>query len=63
MLRARTMGYDTVLSVHDELVAEAPDDEGYSAAGLSMAMTMGLEWAPGLPLQAAGFEAYRYRKD
>jgi DNA polymerase len=56
-------GYDIVLSVHDELLTEAPDTADYSHEHLSALMATNPPWAAGLPLAAAGFEAYRYRKD
>ena len=56
-------GYQIVLSVHDELITEAPDAPGFSAAKLNALMSRVPEWAPGLPLAADGFEAKRYRKD
>ena len=60
---AEQLGYKTVLSVHDELITEVPDDPRFSAAGLSRIMATAPAWAPGLPLSAAGFAAYRYKKD
>lgn len=56
-------GYHIVLSVHDELLTEAPDSDDYTHEHLSALMATNPEWAPGLPLAAAGFEAYRYRKE
>lgn len=56
-------GYQIVLSVHDELITEADDSSGFSAAHLAGMMATNPDWANGLPLAAAGFEAYRYRKD
>ena len=56
-------GYAVVLSVHDELITEVPDDPRFSAARLSALMSACPSWAPGLPLSAAGFESYRYKKD
>lgn len=56
-------GYEIVLSVHDELLTETPDTDDYSADELSALMSTNPTWAKGLPLAAAGFEAYRYRKD
>lgn len=55
-------GYDTILHVYDEIVAEAPDAPEYNADMLSALMSRELPWTKGLPLAAAGFEAYRYRK-
>lgn len=56
-------GYEIVLSVHDELITETPDSEEYSADGLCDLMATVPDWAEGLPLASAGFEAARYRKD
>lgn len=63
MPRAEQAGYEIVLSVHDELITEAPDTDGYNAPALCAILAQGEEWTEGLPLAAAGFEAYRYRKD
>jgi DNA polymerase len=60
---AEGQGYEVVLTVHDELITEAPDDLDHSVDGLAGIMATVPEWAEGLPLAAAGFEAYRYRKD
>jgi hypothetical protein len=60
---AEEQGYEVVLTVHDELITEAPDDLDHSVDGLAGIMATVPEWAEGLPLAAAGFEAYRYRKD
>jgi DNA polymerase bacteriophage-type len=62
MLLAEPAGYAIVLTVHDELVTEAPDNEEYSAKELSRLMATNPAWAKGLPLAAGGFEAKRYRK-
>ncbi len=62
MLAAEAAGYRTVLGIHDELICEVPDSKEFSAAGLSTIMASNPPWADGLPLAAAGFEAYRYRK-
>lgn len=56
-------GYEIVLHVHDELVTEAPDTDNYNAEGLSALLAANPPWAPDMPLAAAGFEAYRYKKD
>lgn len=56
-------GYRVVMRVHDELVTEVPDDPAYSAAGLSALLATPPPWGAGMPLAAAGFEDYRYRKD
>lgn len=56
-------GYAIVLSVHDELPTEAPDTPDYNAEHLSSLLAANPPWAPDMPLAAAGFEAYRYKKD
>lgn len=57
-------GYLPCLSIHDELITEAPDTPEYTAKGLSMLISHPPDWAGNrLPLAAGGFEAYRYRKD
>ncbi|WP_231643256.1 DNA polymerase [Ralstonia syzygii] len=56
-------GYQIVLSVHDENITEADDRDRFNAGHLADLMATNPLWADGLPLAAAGFEAYRYRKD
>ena len=55
-------GYEIVLTVHDEIIAEAPDSDKFNSDDLAALMSTPPSWAEGLPLAAAGFEAYRYRK-
>lgn len=64
MLRIEETGiWEIVLSVHDELVAERPDDE-FLANNRDFCDLMAElpEWAEGLPLKVEGFAAKRYRK-
>lgn len=56
-------GYRIVLTVHDEVITEAPDSDQFNADHLSSLLATNPSWAPGLPLAAAGFDGYRYRKD
>lgn len=56
-------GYEIVLSVHDEAVAESPDTPEFNGADLASLLSINPPWAQGLPLAAAGFETYRYKKD
>jgi len=56
-------GYSIRLPIHDELICYAPDGMLYGPDHLAGLMAQTPPWAPGLPLAAAGFEAYRYRKD
>ncbi|MDC9593535.1 DNA polymerase [Xenorhabdus sp. IM139775] len=62
MPRIEAAGYDIVLTVHDEVLTEAPDTLGYSHEHLSTLLATNPDWAPDLPLSAGGFEAYRYKK-
>jgi DNA polymerase len=63
MVAADQAGYLIVQHTHDELVSETPDTPAFSADGLAHLMCSNSPWADGLPLSAAGFETYRYRKD
>lgn len=56
-------GYNLLIPVHDENITEAPDAEEFSSDMLAALMAKNPSWAEGLPLAAAGFEDYRYRKD
>lgn len=60
---AEQKGYLPILSVHDEGLTEVPDTPAFSAQGLVDILSTNPDWAPGLPLAAAGFECYRYKKD
>ncbi len=55
-------GYPIILSVHDELITETPDDDRYNVAELEEAMCHLPSWARGFPLAAEGECMYRYRK-
>ena len=63
MPRIEAEGYRIVLSVHDELLTETPDSDEFTHTRLAALMSTVPPWAEGLPLAAAGFECYRYRKD
>ena len=63
MIRAEAAGYPVVLRVHDELVCEVPDTADFTDKALADMMSENPSWSTGLPLSAAGFEAYRYRKE
>lgn len=63
MLPIEAAGYEIVLTVHDEIIAEAPDADEFNHNELASLMATVPSWAEGLPLAAAGFESYRYRKE
>jgi DNA polymerase len=61
MMRLETAGYRVVLTVHDEIVAEAPHGFG-SQEEFDRIMSEVPVWAEGFPVAVEGFEADRYRK-
>lgn len=56
-------GYSIVLSVHDELICEAPDSDEFTHTELASMLAANPPWALDMPLAAAGFESPRYKKD
>lgn len=56
-------GYEIKLPVHDEDICYAPDRPEFNSEHLASILATNPSWAPDLPLAAAGFEGYRYRKD
>lgn len=58
-------GYAIVLTVHDEVITEAPDDPSYTVERLCALLTAPPQWEgiEEFPLSASGFEAYRYKKE
>lgn len=63
MPRIEAAGYPIVLTVHDEVLTEPLDSPHHNVEELCELLTQGTSWTGELPLAAAGFEAYRYRKD
>lgn len=61
MLRAEAQGYDLLLTVHDELVAEA-DAKSPPKKELSAILAANPPWCKDLPLAASGHVADRYGK-
>lgn len=62
MLRFDDQKYRIVMHVHDEVVIEIPENQG-DLKTVCEVMGCPIEWAPGLPLPAAGFETMFYKKD
>ena len=62
LLRLDAAGYRIPLHVHDEVVLEVPIGVG-SVEEVTEIMSQPIDWAPGLPLKAAGFECEFYQKD
>lgn len=63
MLGIETAGYPIILHVHDEVVCEVPDTDEYSADRLSELLSTNPAYCPDMPLAAAGFSSYHYKKD
>lgn len=55
-------GYELLLTIHDEILCETPDTPDYSSDRLAEMMSAPPSWAPAMPLAAAGFESYFYKK-
>lgn len=62
MIRIDEAGYNIVMHVHDEVVLDVPHDTG-SLGDVNLIMSEPIKWAPGLPLNADGFETNYYKKD
>ena len=61
MPRLEAAGYPIVLHLHDEIVAEVPEDFG-SVAEIKRIITASPDWAAGLPIAAKGDERERFCK-
>jgi DNA polymerase len=61
MMALEVKGYNVILSVHDEIICEVPDDFG-SLDEMIDIMTQVPAWAEGCPINAEGKEGKRYRK-
>lgn len=61
MMALELKGYNVILSVHDEIISEVPDDFG-SLDEMIDIMTRVPAWAEGCPINAEGKEGKRYRK-
>lgn len=61
MIRLDKAGYTVLFTVHDEIVAETPDDFGSMEEFIDL-LTRVPSWAEGFPIKADGWSEYRYRK-
>lgn len=60
---ADEVGFEVVGHVHDEIVTISDDtEESLGLVDLKCIMSTTPSWAPGLPLNAEGYEGYFYRK-
>jgi DNA polymerase len=62
IMKLDALGYKIIFHVHDEIVSEMPYGQG-SLEEVEQVMSDPIEWAPGLPLSADGFETEYYKKD
>ena len=56
-------GYRIILTVHDEIITETPDNDKFTHHELSELLAYNPPWAADMPLAAGGFESHRYKKD
>ena len=63
MMRLDKAGYAIRLHVHDEVVVDVPGWACRVLEEITEIMGQTIDWAPGLPLKAAGFETVFYKKD
>ena len=61
MLNIEKAGYEIVLTVHDEIIAEMDKKKG-SVEEFEVLMERLPKWAEGLPLKAEGYSCERYQK-
>ncbi len=62
MLRLDAAGYQCLLTIHDEILAQMRNGQG-SLEDFIRIMTIIESWADGFPINAAGWEGPRYKKD
>ncbi len=62
MFKVAQAGYDIVMHVHDEIIMDIPVGIG-SVAAVNEIFAEPIDWAPGLPLKADGYECSYYMKD
>lgn len=64
LIKLNKAGYDIVMHVHDEVVAELPVDDSKDDLNIMCdIMSEPIEWAEGLPLGADGYITEYYKKD
>jgi DNA polymerase len=62
MFRLEEAGYRITVTVHDEIVAEVPENFG-SLKEMCEIMSVVPDWAEGLPVATEGYEGMFYKKD
>ena len=62
IVKLENAGHEIIFHVHDEVIVDAPIGVS-SAEEIASIMGQPISWAPGLPLNADGYETYYYKKD
>lgn len=62
MIRVEQYGYPIILTVHDELLTEVPDDARFNEHQFAQIMSMKSETYDGLPISVSAWEDERYVK-
>lgn len=62
LFKVDAAGYPVVMHVHDEIIMDAPIGFG-SVEEVNKIFGENIDWAPGLPLKADGYECNYYMKD
>lgn len=63
MMNLHGQGFSINFHIHDEVILEVPEDSGKTLEEAIRILCTPPRWAPDLPLNADGFEAYYYKKD
>ena len=63
MRRVSRMGFRIVMHVHDEIIADVPNEDKDALKRICTAMGDPIDWAPGLLLRGDGYETAYYKKD
>lgn len=63
MLALESAGYDIRAHIHDEVLISEPENDRRVLNDVVAILSAPLPWAPGLPLDADGWEGPYYRKD
>jgi len=63
LLCVEQAGYPVLASVHDEVICEVDDVSDYNVKQMCEMMRIKRPWAKDLPLNANGYEGYRYKKE
>lgn len=63
MMRVSEAGYQIVMSVHDEIIVDVPNEDTEALETITQIMAVPVPWAPELPLCGDGYETQYYKKD